>query len=570
VAGCDGSTAPGAAGAPGQPREADLILAVSEEHVYLDPQKISWVSDGRIADCLYEPLVRYRVPELTIEPAAAEAWEVSADGRTWTFHLRQRARWSNGEPVTAGDFVYAWRRAMLPDTAADFAMLMFTIAGAQDFFHWRQSQLQQYANGPTHTPEAVRALWAEALRHFEDTVGLRALDDRTLEVRLSQPVPYFLELCAFSAFMPVHAKSVAAVTDLDPGTGLLRPDAAWFSDPQRLVSNGPYRLQRRRFKRDLLLVQNQHYWNKDAMGNRSILEKIVPDLQTLLIQYQRGQIDLLLDLPSATQVVADLVQQQRPDVHTQSMAGVYFYNFNCQPTRPDGSPNPLADPRVRRALSAAINRELLVKYVTQLDQPVARSFVPPDAVAGYAAPVADGIGFDLDLARRELAAAGYPGGKGLAGVSILYNTGFGHENIAQAIKRMWQEYLGVTATLEGVEVKSFSSRLKKHEFSACRASWFGDYRDPTTWLDKMATDNGNNDCGYSNPAYDALLVQAAQESDPRQRFDLLRQAEALMLRDAPMAMIYQYVQVYFWDPQRVENIATNPWGRWRLEQVSVE
>lgn len=544
--------------------EADLVFTTGDEHNTLDPQKISWVHDRRVADCLYEPLVRVDGTDGTVRPAVAERWEVSGDALTYTFHLRPEARWSNGDPVLAEHFVHAWRRALLPGTAADYTQLLFCIDGAEAFFAWRSAQLESAVTGAGHD-ERLRQ-WGQAEARFAETVGLKAPDGHTLVVRLARPTPYFLQLVGFVTFMPVHVPSLEAVTTIHPGTGMVQPDATYFADPQRLVTNGPYVLARRRFKRDLLLVANERYRDRALMRNRSILEKIVSDPQTALLDYEQGGSHWLPGLPTASSLAADLAARQRADVHLTPMAGVYFYNFNCQSTLADGTPNPLADRRVRQALSMAIDRRALVERVTRLNQPLARSFVPPGVVPGYQPAVDAAHGFDPVTARARLAEAR---ATGLQGLSILYNTGAGHETIAQAIKRMWKEHLDIVVVLEAVEVRTFSERLKKGQYTICRASWFGDYRDPTTWLDKMRTANGNNDCAYESTAYDGLLDRAASERDAGRRFATLREAESLMLADAPMAMIFQYVNLDVFDPARVAGLAPNAWAVWELEKVSV-
>jgi len=547
--------------------EADLVFVAGDEHNHLDPQKMSWLHDIRIAMCLYEPLVKHNATDLSIEPGVAESWTTSDDQLTYTFKLRKTARWSNGDPVVAGDFLFAWRRAVLYDMAADYTELFFCIRGAREFFNWRKEQLAGFAKDSNET---AGQLWTRTQEHFAQTVGVSAPDDHTLVVRLTRPTAYFLELCAFATFLPNHPGSVRAATSIDAKSGMIREQAEYWTDPSRLVSNGPYVLKRRRFKRDLLMVANDRFWDRKSMRNRSIMEKIIGEPQTAMLAYLRGEANWLPDLPTTSTVAFDLARLNRPDTHLVSMAGVYFYNFNCNPKLNDGSDNPLADKRVRQAMSMGIDRKVLVSKVTRLNQPVSRSFVPVDAIAGYDPPTEAGIGFDPATARKLLAQAGYPQGRGLKGLSILYNTGFGHETIAQAIKRMWQDNLGVVVKLEGVEVKTFSQRLKKHDYTIARASWFGDYRDPTTWLDKMTTDNGNNDCGYSSAEYDRLIQSAAETvGDPAQRLALLRQAEAVMLQDSPMAMIHQYISIFVYDPDKLQGMTSNPWSIWRLEQVRV-
>lgn len=559
------------AGCGGGEPTADIVFAIHDEHRRFDPQEISWVMDSRIADCLYEPLLRVNPADLSLEPGVAGLPDVSDDGLTYRFSLRDDARWSDGTPVTSHDFRFAWRRALLPDMAADYTQLLFCIEGAKAFFEYRQEALDRFAteHADAPDPKAAEALWTQALERFDETVGIKAPDDRTLVVRLAQRTPYFDELVAFVTFMPVPKTVVSKLTSIDAESGMMRKDAGYWSDPARLVSNGPYILKRRRFRRDLLLEANPHYWDRAAMRNGSILEKIISEHQTALLYYQNGSVNWLPDLPTASPLAADLVAQNRPDVHLQPMAGVYFYNFNCKPTLPDGTPNPLADRRVRRALSMAVDRKTIVEQVTRLHQPVATTFVPPGVLPGYDPPTESGIHFDTEAARKLLAEAGYEDGATLIGLSVLYNTGHGHETIAQAIKRMWKQHLGVSVELEGVEVRSFGDRLKKQDYAISRAGWFGDYRDPTTWLEKMETGNGNNDCAYSNAEYDAVLRDAAVEPSPERRLEILRQAEAIMLEDAPMAIIFQYLSLYVYDPANLKGMTPNAWNAWRLDRVEV-
>jgi len=251
------------------------------------------------------------------------------------------------------------------------------------------------------------------------------------------------------------------------------------------------------------------------------------------------------------------------------MAGTYFYNFNCSATLNDGQVNPFADARVRRAFAMTIDRQMIVQQITGMNQPIARSFIPPGVMANYTPPTKSGVGFDPKQAQQLLVDAGYPEGRGLDGLSILYNTGSGHEFIAQAIKNMWKQHLGVSVSLEGVEVKAFAQRMKSQDYTICRASWFGDYPDPTTFLDKMKTSDGNNDCAWSDARYDALLKQAQTQVGPT-RLHTLEQAEALLLEQQPMALIFQYKNLYLWKPDQVLGLESNAWGRWRFEAVQLK
>lgn len=539
--------------------KAILSFASGADHHHLDPQKMSWLHDIRMADLLFTPLVRWEIPSLKLEPAAAASWELSDDHKTYTFHLRKDGKWSNGDPVTASDFVYAWRRALLPDMAANYSQLFFCIEGAKAFYDNRLEQMNTNVEP-----------WQDMQARFDRTVGIKAADDHTLVITLAQPTSYFLQLCAFATFFPVHAASVSKLESASLNNNLLTASSdlsGYWSDPKQFIGNGPYVLARRRFKRDVLVLPNAQYFDYANLANGGWLEVINDNPQTQLIEFRQGKFDWLPDIPTTSPITADLVAQKLPTVHTLPAAGTYFYNFNCLPTLPDGRKNPLADARVRRALSLGIDRQTIVDRVSRMGQPIAKTFVPPNVIEGYEPPVDKGATFNLAEARQLLTDAGYPGGKDLKGLSILYNTGFGHENPAQQIKRSWEENLGVVVELEAMESKRFSDLLRSKKYTIARASWFGDYRDPSTFLEKFATDGGNNDSAWSNAAYDQLLAQAAVELDSAKRMTLFQQAETLMLSEAPIAPIFQYLDVYVYDATKMKGLESNAWKFRRLDLV---
>lgn len=555
--------------------QSDFRFAAGTGHVTLDPQKVTWTHDGRITNALYQGLTQLRVPSLELEPGVAQRWTVSDDGRTYTFFLRSNAKWSNGDPVTAADFHYAWRRALMPDHGCEYANLLYCIEGAEAFFNWRQQQTLDYTSkAPAHTREAASLLLQQAYERFDQSVGIRVVDSHTLEVRLHQPVPYFLELAAFTVYMPVHRASLeASVRGPDPLTGLIEQDSRWTRPPGH-ISNGPYRLAMWDPKGSLHMVAQEHYWDKAAMRNRSVLEKIIENQMTRVLALERGEVDWVPDLPTTSGLAANVVEShlagRRQDVHTSPAAGTYFYQLNCRATLADGSPNPLKDVRVRRALALAIDRKVIVEQVTRMHQPVARTFVPPGSLRGYEPPVGDGAGFEPEEARRLLAEAGYAGGRGLQALEILYNTAGGHERIAQEIRSQWRQHLGFDCNLRAQEAKVFQETRNKGRYTITRSSWYGDYRDATTFLQYLATGDGLNSGGYSNPQYDALLQSAAKERDEQKRWRLLEQAEALMLRDQPIIPLYHYINLELWREGEVSGLAVNPWNRLRLEQVATK
>ncbi|MEX0885314.1 MAG: peptide ABC transporter substrate-binding protein [Phycisphaeraceae bacterium] len=552
--------------------DADLVYISNAEHAGLDPQAAIWVHDIRVLEHLYEPLLDYDFDKGELVPAVAERWEVSDDGLTYTFHLRDDARWSTGEPVVARDFIFAWRRAMLPEMASNYSTLMYRIRGAEAFLRWRQDQLRQYlaTRDRAGGGDAAEQLWETAEARFNDTVGLSAPDDRTLVVELERPAPYFPLLTTFVTFMPVHRASIAEAQQLDPASGAMRMPSGHWTDANRLVTNGPYKLSDHQPRRYLLMTASETYWNGAALANGSILERIIPDAQNAALTYRRGRADIWPNMPSGDLAAGLVADASRDDVHTATIAGTYFYNFNCGPTLPGGGDNPLADPRVRRALSMAIDREQIVQRITRLNQPVARTYIPPDVIPGYDPPAEHGVGFDPEAARQLLADAGHPDGQGIDGLSILYNSEGEHGPVAEAVRAMWREHLNVHVSLEEVSLPHFNDRKNNHDYTICRASWIGSYPEPTYWLDRKRIQDAGNETGWSNARYDALLDEAADEPDNARRLALLREAEALLLDEQPMAMIFQYVGINLWDPARVTGPTPNAWMRWRFDNVRVE
>lgn len=553
-----------------QPR-ADFVFSSTVEHNNRDPQRMTYLHDIRLTHALLETLVILDFDDMRTYPGVAESWEISDDGLTYTFHLRDNARWSNGDPVTAHDFIYAWRRAMLPDTAAGYGTFMFFIKGAEEFFHWRNEQLGAYVKahpGRTGSVDAARGCWEQAVKRFEETVALEAPDDRTLVIELDRRTEYFIDMLAFATYMPVHAATVHQAVIYDAQSGRLLDDPTYWNDPDRMICNGPYRLGDRKYRRYNHLVANEYYWDRASMKNGSVLELIVNNEQSQLLAYEYGEIDYVPGV--IPQIAFDLVGQGRADVHVVPMAGTYFYNFNCLPKLKNGEDNPLADRRVRRALAMAIDRDEITHSITRLNEPPAYSFVPPTALNFYNPPIQDAPRFDPRAARALLAEAGHADGGGITGLSILYETNGGHENTAQAIKNMWRKHLGVDVKLEGVESKISSARARSQEYTIRRTAWYGDYADPTTWLDIRRADDENNTTKWRSHEYDGLLDEAAQCADPKRRLDLLRRAESILLEESPMALIYHQVSVELYDPAKVKGLNINGWSRVRFEHVSVD
>jgi oligopeptide transport system substrate-binding protein len=554
-------------------------FAVVNDPGSLDPGTTSALVDFRLIKCLYQTLMVNQWGGEGLEPGAALDFpDVSEDGLVYTFTLREEAKWSDGTPVTAADFVYGWRRALLPDNASDYAALFFVIEGAQDFFDFRAGLLEDElpaevldvlkAEYPNDDPDKLTGerKWEITADRFEQTVGIKALDDLTLQVTLAQPTAYFIELCAFPTFSPLprHVLEDESLTWVRGG-GMMRTRDFYFRNPDKLVTNGPYVLTEWREKVRIVMDQNPHYWAKDQMGNRRIIEETIQDVSLQLLRYQEGELDWI---PDAGRIKQKLVELDYEFAHSQPNAGTYYYQFNCRPELPNGAPNPMSDVRVRRAMSMCINRQEIVESVTRMNEPIARSLVPEGQIPGYISPVESSTEYDPEAAKALLAEAGYPGGVGMPPIELLINSDGTHTNIALAIKRVWEEQLGLTVSLVATEFKVYLDRRKQGNFMVSRAGWFGDYIDPTTWLDMYRESDSNNDAKYINPAYDALLEQAARELDPEARFELLNQAEAMLLADAPICPIYYYTTIMVFDPEKVD-LRPNAWNNLRLELIPI-
>lgn len=540
----------------------------------LDPQRMSYNQDLRVCYAIYEGLTRWDNGTFRVVPAVAERWDVSPDRRTYTFHLRSGARWSNGDAVVAGDFVYAWKRAILPDTAADYAQQFFLIDGAEAFFGWRTRQLASYAGLPAseRTHEAALLLRAEADSMFARTVGVEAVDDHTLRVRLARPVPYFLDLCCFAAFHPVHPPTVESCVTVDAATGRIDQRSEW-TRAGRIVTNGPYVVARWRFKRDLRLERNQFYWNPAMVRSDSVSIVVIGNPNTAVLAYQTGGADWVEEV--LADYLPEMIEQasrgERSDLHKVPTFGTYFWSFNCGPTLPGGAPNPFRDARVRRAFAMATNKRDLVEKVRRLGEPVADSFIPPGTIPGYDPDHAiRGVAFDPRAARALLAQAGWrastdggppvnSAGEPFPVVDMLCSTGSFHEKIAQAMGAMWESALGVRTRVVAKDGKSVGDDLKRHNYVVGRGSWFGDYGDPTTFLDVHRTGDGNNDRGYSDPEFDELLRRADEATDDAQRMRLLAEAERYTVEESmPILPIFHYVRYYLYDGEALTGLTSHP------------
>ncbi|OQA01785.1 MAG: Periplasmic oligopeptide-binding protein precursor [Planctomycetes bacterium ADurb.Bin412] len=594
--------------------KADFTYALGDEIKTLDPAQAAWNKDIRIALGLWEGLASYH-PETSapVEGAAKLPPQISEDGLVYTFTLREEARWSNGDPVTAEDFIYGWRRAIEPGIAKDYAFLVEeNISGAKEYVRWRNqavktlSLLRDLYKGRPVSPEDRQFIDSLALAgaqtenpnweqiageyrrgHLAEQearfrrVGLKALDEKHLQVTLARPIAYFLDLVPFSTLLPVHKKSLERLRMVpeNPMDDL----TLWNYDPQwakpdyhhngypGVITNGPYQLKAWKFKQYMLFEKNPYYWDRDRVKSETILSRIIMEPSTSFLAYEQGEIDFIDEvtrLDFAPKLVELAKEGMRKDIHIRAAFGTYFYYFNCLERLPDGSKNPFRDRRVRMAFNLAVDKKALAEKVKKIGNPPAYNLIPPDSIPGYSCP--PGPGYDPERARQMLAECGYPQGQGLPTIEILYNSGMGHETTAQAIAEMWEKNLQIKTALRGKELKTFDDDKENQRFMVLRASWFGDYNDPTTFLDMLTTGNGNNDAGFSLPEYDALVKKAETCRDAKERMAILAQAENMLIQEqVPFMALYYYVNLLAYRPE-VKGVYPNARDMYPFKYIYVE
>ena len=484
-------------GGVSQAAVAEMVLNVGNgpEPESLDTHKSSGISEANIQNDLWEGLVALDAKGQPI-PGAAESWTVSDDGKTYTFKLRADGKWSDGTPVTAGDFVFAWQRLLDPKTASPYAYAIDQVVGAKEI------------------REGAKPA---------DSLGAKAVDDRTLEVKLVGPTPYFLGILTHHSTFPLSRANLEKYGDS-------------YIKPGNMVTNGAYMLAEAVPQSHVKVVKNPNFHDAANVKIDTVRYFVTEDVDAELQRYQAGELDYTYTLPG--QQIPTLKQKTPDQVRIAPYIGTYYYTVNLEhePWK--------SQPDLRRALSLAIDRDLLVNKITQGGELPAYTFVPPGMsnFAAWTPKDASESQADRDTEAKALfAKAGYGPDKPLA-VEITYNTSEGHKKIAVAIGAMWKQKLGVETSLTNVEWKTLQSALRQRDYKdVARTSWIGDFDDPTNFLDLFrSTSGGQNYPGYANPAYDKLMDDAALETDLAKRGQILAQAEQAMLADQPIIPIYVY------------------------------
>jgi oligopeptide transport system substrate-binding protein len=497
------------------PREtpADLVIINGNEPESLDPAIVTAVPDMRIAKALFEGLTRLDGKTGRPCPGWAESWDISADGKVYIFHLRRDAAWSTGEPITTADVLFSWRRALSPETAADYAGQLFYIKNAEAYYTGNLKDVEQ--------------------------VGIQALDAHTLRVELNSPLAFFLDLCCYPVLAIVPQATMEKLGD------------RWLA-AHPLPSSGAYELASWRLNDKIRLRKNPRYW--DAARTRSAVVDLLPtpSPNTALNLYETHRADVVWDKDLVPTELMDVLMK-RADFHNFQYLGTFFYRFNV--TR-----KPFEDGRVRRAFALATDRERITRKLTLGGERPALHMVP-DGTANYKPP--EGLPFDPNEARRLLAEAGFPGGRGFPRFQFSFFSSAGgaaklQGQIAVELQQLWRQELGVEMELRQIERKIFYSAQSRLDFDLSASSWIGDYNDPNTFLDLFTSLSGNNRTGWKNARYDALIAEANRQTDLARRADTFREAERLLVvEEAPVVPLYFYAGFTLFDGQKIHGIDPN-------------
>jgi len=502
----------------------ELNLVIPSEPPSLHPQLATDSTSSAILINVFEGLTRLDADGQP-QPAMAEKWDVSEDGLTYTFHLRD-AKWTNGDPVVAGDFEYAWKWALNPDNLSEYASVFYPIKGAEAY------------NNATGTVEEV---------------GLKAEDDKTLVVTLTHPTAYFLELTAFKTYLPLNQKVVEGSDD-------------WYAEAgENFVTNGPFTLDTWKHSDSLVLKKNDGYWDAANVALNTVNIGMVENEATAVTMFKNGEIDYL---GSPYQTVAlDAIDGFKADgtLKIDDYAAIYWYKFNVT-DKITGNAN------IRKALTLAIDRQGLIDNVTKGEQKPALGMVP-SAISGFEEDRGYYKDNDIEGAKAALEAGmkelGIKDPKDVK-VNVSFNTSEAHASIAQFIQEGWAKNLGITVSLDNSEWQVYLEKLNVLDYQVGRMGWIADYNDPYTFLEMYDTaKNGNNDTGWENPKYKELLKQSVAEVDTAKRLEQLKEAEAIAVSEFPVAPIYYYTNLSV-EQKYVKNMGPDRLGNIQLKNVDLD
>lgn len=498
-------------------KDGVLDINIASEPDSIDPALNTSVDGAIMISHLFESLIRWDDDgegNAVLKPGIAESWEVSDDGLTWTFKLRD-AKWSDGKDITADDFVYSWNRLVDPATGADYEYMLDMVKG-----------------------------------YDEKKLDISAPDPKTFVVNLSVKCPYFEEICAFPAVMPVRKDIIEA-------------NKTWTNSPETLVSNGAYKLEKWEHNSTLSMVKNPEYYDQDSVKAEKLAFHLQDDQNAIYASYRSGDLDFINSVPQ--EEIQKLLDTK--ELKIKPYVGTYFVCFNTEK-------EPFNDPKVRKAFSLAIDRNFIVNQVTGQGQEPATAYVPSGV---YDAKGAEGDDFrtvggdyysindedyekNIEEAKKLMEEAGYKDGEGFPQIDYLYNTDENHKAIAEALQNMWQENLGVQVSLQNQDWNVFLKERKEGNYNIARHGWIADYNDPMSFIDMWLTGGGNNDAQYKNPEFDKFVKAAKATSDPDERMENMHKAEDILIgEDNVVAPLYFYNNSYMMKPN-IKGLYYTPLG----------
>lgn len=482
-----------------------LHYANGDEPSSIDPYLTTGTPDNNIIINLFEGLVSKDHKTLEPKPGVAESWTISEDGKTYVFSLRKEARWSNGDPVTSKDFIFSYKRALMPKLPNQYAYMMFYLVGAKDYYE-----------GKT--------------KNFDD-VGLKAPDDHTLIFQLNHANEFFLQLLDHHSFYPVHKATLEKFGAIDDAS------SKWVL-PGNFVGNGPFVLEDWQVNKVITLRKSDTYWDKDKVKLNRVHIYPIDDQQAEERAFRSGKVHLTNTPSMDIEKVVAYRNKKSPALRIVPTYSSYYYEINT-------SRKGLDDPRVRKAIAFAIDRELIVNNVTKAGEVPAYSVIAPNP-GGY--EPTQYFDYAPEKAKQLLAEAGYPNGQGFPGFTILYNTHDNHRKVALAIQQMLNNVLNINVQIENKEWKVYMAARDNREHDVARAGWLADFVDPINFFDVFRSYSGNNHTNWGSPYYDDLILKAESATSEAQRAAFFEAANKILFDEMPVIPIYYYSDVNLVSP----------------------
>ena len=486
--------------------------------ITLDLNQMSYLQDFRVSYAIREGLYKPNPKTLDAELCLATDVSTSPDGKAWTFKLRDDAQWSNGDAVTAKDFVFSWRNLL--EAQGQYTYLLFYISGAKAY-------AESYQKG-----EAASF----------DSVGIKTPDDYTIVITLDSPLTYLPDLLTFPTFYPRHEKSMAAFK-LTDAKGRVSYDAS-YTQAKNVVTNGPFVMKEWSPGRQVVMTKSDTYRLKDKIKLDGITMIVNNDPQAAKVMYDAGEVDWVADV--SPDIGFNAKKQGRSDLIVSDAFATAYLTVNCGENVPElsGKKNPLADIRVRQALAMTIDRPTIVKSLTRMGEKIAERYVPSHFYKDWNSKTVPA--YDVEAAKKLLAEAGFPDGQGFPAISICYNGDSpARRDISEYLRHQWKQHLNLDIESRQMELKGYRDYITSKQYTLGLAAWYGDYGDASTWTDKYAPESENNDSNWAPQAYADLLAKAKIEPDASKRQQLLIDAESMINTELPIIPIYHYVNFAF-------------------------